>query len=98
MSSVTDVMRSMEREDNEDDSDVLLLLESVSSRSPFDSNTQPVLHPISKTLIPHCHCECLTPEPIPIQRPCHITHVPVTILKLNIELYWNYNKPICSPE
>lgn len=43
MSSVTQVMRSMEKGDNEDDSDVLPLLESVSSCLPFDLITQPVL-------------------------------------------------------
>lgn len=43
MSSVTEVMRSMEKGDNEDDSDVLPLLEPASPCLPFDLITQPVL-------------------------------------------------------
>lgn len=55
-------MRSIEKGDNGDDSDVLPLSLSMSSRMPFDLITQPVLQPDKQALIPHCHCiEDLTP-------------------------------------
>lgn len=59
----------MEKGDDGDDSDVLPLSLSMSSRKPFDLITQPVLQPDKETLIPHCHCdEELTPGFSPKRR------------------------------
>ena len=73
----------MEKGDNEDDSDAVPLLRSVSSFLPFDSITQPVLQPDKHDSHPSLS---LRPGgPTPKQKPSHLTQQAVTKVKLNTQ-------------
>lgn len=71
MSGVTEVMGSMEKGDNEGDSDVLPVLKSVSLRLPFDLITRPVLQADKRHSHPSLSARQAGPTPrlCPTQRP-----------------------------